>query len=859
MALNSGTRLGAYEIVAPIGAGGMGQVYRARDTRLNRDVAIKVLPDHLARDPAALARFEREAQAVAALSHPNILAIHDFGFEHGTAYAVTELLEGETLRARIANGALPTRKALDYAVQAVRGIAAAHEKGIIHRDLKPENIFVTKDGHVKVLDFGLAKARGAEAADAEGSPAGETQIATGTSPGVVMGTVGYMSPEQVRGLPLDQRTDIFSFGAVLYELLTGRAPFRRDSSVETMNAVLKEDAAEFGDVGAVVPGALDRIVRRCLEKNPDERFHSAHDLGIALEAVSGTSSQSGSAAVAAIAAAPAPRRTSPWLVAAAAALVVGAVAFVAGRVTSAPPAAPAPQYHRLTFRRGAIGSARFAPDGRTVVYSMTAAGTPTRQVFSTSAASPESLALPLPSADVASISGSGELGLIENRRTVVNYVQVGTLARAPMAGGTPRAVLDDVQDADWLPDGSGFAVAHLVGTRYQLEFPIGTTVYETGGYVSDCRVSPDGTRVAFLDHPLFGDDRGWVSIVDRAGTVKKLAGEFSSTQGLAWSATGDEIWFTAADQGSARALFAVTPDGRTRVVSRAPANLHLGDVGADGSVLLWDESSRLGLAGRASGATEDRDLSWFDWAIPGALSDDGQWLLFTEEGDGGGPDYSVYLRKTDGSPAVRLGSGEALALSPDDKWALTQRLNPAPAQLVLLPTGAGEPQTITNDALTHLDGQFTPDGSHVVFVGIEPGHKIRRYLQDLNGGAPKPITPEGVAGLLSRDGTLVASGAQLYPTDGGTPRPIAGLDPKDRPVGWGSDDRTLVVGQVVEQGDAQLYRLDVTTGRRTPLVLIKRMPGTLGVAKILITPDASAYAFGYAVWQADLYQIDGLT
>ena len=265
-------------------AGGMGEVYRARDTKLNRDIAIKVLSHALANDPSALARFEREAQAVATLTHPNILAIHDFGSDGGVSYAVTELLDGETLRARMDGSPLPLRKATEYGVQIVRGIAAAHQKGIVHRDLKPENIFVTRDGQVKVLDFGLAKAVG------EATIQGETRPADGTAPGVVMGTVGYMSPEQVRGLAVDHRTDIFSFGAVLYEMLTGRRAFRGDSHVETMNAILKEDPPEFAAVGATIPTGLDRIVRRCLEKQPDERFHSAHDLGIALETVSDSSS-----------------------------------------------------------------------------------------------------------------------------------------------------------------------------------------------------------------------------------------------------------------------------------------------------------------------------------------------------------------------------------------------------------------------------------------------------------------------------------------------------------------------------------------------------------------------------------------
>ena len=558
MALTPGTKLGSYEIVGPLGAGGMGEVYLARDPRLNREVAIKVLPENLAQDEAAPARFEREAQAVAALSHPNILAIHDFGVASGVAYAVTELLEGETLRARLAGGALPTRKAVEYALQIVHGISAAHQKGVVHRDLKPENIFVTPDGRVKILDFGLAKATG---------PVGEgtaTYAATGTQPGTVMGTVGYMSPEQVRGLTVDHRTDIFSFGAVLYEMLAGLRPFRGDSHVETMNAILKEDPPEFAETGARVPAGLDSIVRRCLEKSADERFYSAHDLGLALETISGSSASGASAASMAVAGlAPAKRSLTPWL-AGAGAVAVALAAFFAGHRTAGPAATEAPVYHRLTFRRGPIGSAHYASDGKTIVYSARWEGEPLR-LYSTREESPDSLSLAFTDATVASISASGELALIMNPRNLAGYATIGTLARASLSGGAARAVLEDVQGADWLPDGSGFAVAHLVDGRYHLEFPVGKSVYDTGGYVSDVRVSPDGALVAFIDHPVFGDDRGSVAVIDRAGKKRTLAGEYSSAQGVAWANQGREIWFTGADRGSARTLFAVS------VVRRVPS------------------------------------------------------------------------------------------------------------------------------------------------------------------------------------------------------------------------------------------------------------------------------------------------
>lgn len=288
MTLESGTSIGPYEVEAPLGAGGMGEVYRARDTRLGRDVAVKILPDSFSHDSDRLHRFELESRAVAALNHPNILAVFDTGRHNASPFLVSELLEGESLRSILDGGGLPSRKAVDYAVQIAQGLAAAHEKGIVHRDLKPENIFVTKEGRIKILDFGLAKLVRKAAAAAEGV----TLTSSQTAAGVVMGTASYMAPEQVRGDAADARSDIFSFGAVLYEMLSGKRAFRRDTPVETMTAVLKDDPPELTGSGSQISPALDRIVRRCLEKFPEQRFQSAKDLSFALSALSGTDSSS---------------------------------------------------------------------------------------------------------------------------------------------------------------------------------------------------------------------------------------------------------------------------------------------------------------------------------------------------------------------------------------------------------------------------------------------------------------------------------------------------------------------------------------------------------------------------------------
>src|SRR5208283_5593065 len=295
--ITPGTKLGEYEVKSLLGSGGMGEVYRARDSRLGRDVAIKVLPSFLSTDSERLRRFEQEARAAAALNHPNILAVHQMGTYQGAPYMVSELLEGETLREQLKRGRLPIRKAIDYSVQIARGLAAAHDKGIVHRDLKPENLFVTKDGHVKILDFGLAKLTQPQS----GSEKSALTLTQGTEAGMVMGTVGYMAPEQVRGQTADHRADIFAFGAILYEMLAGKRAFQKPTSPETMSAILNEDPPGISQVAANIPPALQRVVHRCLEKNPEQRFQSASDLAFALDALSDSGGSAHSATAARIA------------------------------------------------------------------------------------------------------------------------------------------------------------------------------------------------------------------------------------------------------------------------------------------------------------------------------------------------------------------------------------------------------------------------------------------------------------------------------------------------------------------------------------------------------------------------------
>jgi len=756
MAIAPGTRLGPYEILAPIGSGGMGEVYRAKDSRLGRDVAIKVLPSSFSADPERLRRFEQEARAAGLLNHPNITAVYDIGTENQAPYVVTELLEGETLRGALAGGRLSARKAVDYALQIAHGLAAAHEKGIVHRDLKPENLFVTRDGRVKILDFGLAKLTHTE----EGSGVTNLPTATaGTEPGVVLGTLGYMSPEQVRGRPADARSDIFSFGAILYEMLSGKRAFHGDSAADTMSAILREDPPELSVTNQNISPGLDRIVRHCLEKNPEQRFHSAHDLAFDLESLSSISALGGvTPRLAAggrrfrpVAAAV----TASLLVALAAGILLGGFLRKSGH----------PSFQQLTFRRGTIVSARFAPDGQTIVYGAAWDGRPF-EVFSTRSESSGSRFLGLPPADLLAISSFGQMALSLGRRFTTPYVGLGTLAESPLEGGAPRELLENVLWADWAPKGRELAIVRDAGGRNRLEFPIGKALYETAGHVSHPRFSPQGDLIAFADHGARGGDFGSVAIVDRGGRKRELSADWDSLWGLAWSPKGDEVWFTGARRGGLRALYAVSRSGRERLIEGIAGQLTLEDVYRDGRALLLNDQHRLGMLGFSAGETSAgpaavRDLTYLDYSATRDLSADGTRLLFDEPGGGGGPTGSVYFRKMDGSPPVRLGEGVSMALSPDGGWALSSPAPPNQQRFVLLPTGVGEPKRLSPLPGSWLWADWLPNGKEILFDTAEPGRGPRlaspheddeeTESSEAEGPAAPRLPPPAPAGLARED------------------------------------------------------------------------------------------------------------
>ncbi len=605
----------------------MGEVYRAHDERLGRDVAIKVLPPSFSSDPDRLRRFAQEARAAAALNHPNILAIYDIGEWQGAPYIVSELLLGDTLRERLKNGPLPARKVVDYALQVTRGLAAAHDKGIVHRDLKPENIFITEDGRAKILDFGLAKLTQPDQGDSS-SDAATVQVQTDA--GLVMGTAGYMSPEQVRGKVADQRSDLFSFGAILYEMVSGKRAFHGDSPADTMSAILKDEPPELSETARNVPPALERIVRHCLEKNPAQRFQSAADIAFSLEALTeiSTASKSGAQAI------PAPEPARRWWLPAIATLALVALGvgiYLVGKRAS--PAGNA-SFHRLTFRRGTIPAARFTPDGQTIVYGAALEGRPV-ELFTTRFDSTDSRPLGLEKSDLLGISSTGELAVALHAFHFSPFIESGTLGRMPLAGGAPRQVMDNVAWADWTPDGSDFAAVRFVDGRFQVEFPMGRSLYQPRGWASHLRFSPKGDLLAFQDHVQTGDD-GRVVIIDRQGKVKVTSSFFTTNQGLAWSRDGKEVWFTASHEGAARAIYALDLSGKERLILRVPGTLTLHDITRDGRVLLTVDNAQFGVLGLAAGENAERNLSWFDWSLVADVSADGKTLLFFESGEGVG-------------------------------------------------------------------------------------------------------------------------------------------------------------------------------------------------------------------------------
>ncbi|MBK8725507.1 MAG: protein kinase [Holophagaceae bacterium] len=875
MTLAPGTKLGPYEILSPLGAGGMGEVWKAKDARLDRFVAVKVLPEHLATHPEALARFEREAKAVAALNHPNIMALHDLGNQDGVVYEVMELLEGESLRATLAHGPLAPRTATELAVQLAHGLAAAHEKGVIHRDLKPDNLWITKEGRLKILDFGLAKQVSAFGGGSGSLMPTEAMVAGGggvrTEEGMILGTVGYMSPEQVRGEAVDARSDLFSFGVVLFEMLTGKKAFARDTTSDTLAAILRDDPPELEGGSRPIPPALRRIIDHCLEKLPARRFHDATDLAFALESAAAPSSDSGAAFTAPFAA---PSRRRPWkwaaLVAVGGALLLAAGAGLQARFggRSALPLS----FKRLTFGKGTVEAARFTPGSQEILYTARWQGQ-APEIFAVHPDSLQPRSLGIPDAALLAVSPKQEL-LVMTHPRLWNGVQFGPLARAVPGGGALREVAGHVLETDWLPGAEQWAVLKATGTGFGrvIEFPKGRVVHETAVHASQLRVSPSGDRIAFLDRPSMGDGNHRILVIEAGGRTL-LTAPTGNLTGLAWAPGGKEIWYSEAGNEGSR-LWALDLSGRRRLLLSQAGWLELRDVGPDGRALVTMTQTITGVMGMLAPEFRERDLSWNEATRATEFTPDGQSLLIGAPGTwAADPGRSFYLRKGDGSPALRLGEASAFHLFPDGRRVLAVTSSD-PMKLAIVPVGPGETRELSFPGQAYVDGPYLfPDGKRAA-CAVSKGGEVSLVIVDLETGATRPVGPSNTTVFLgqrvvSPDGRWLVLGTRsgdpldprllLVSVEGGEPRPVQGTEAGDIPLAFDRESKGVLVFNR-DGFPTRIHRLDLATGRRELVREITPVnpAGLSGIREIVPAPDGRGLAYNYVRKLSDLYLIEGL-
>ena len=876
MALTPGTRLGHYEIVSAIGAGGMGEVYRARDPRLDRDVALKVLSADLAGDPAALARFEREAMSVARLSHPNILSIFEFAREGATGFVVTELVEGETLRARLADSPLPPRRAVAYALQIARGLAAAHARGLVHRDLKPENVMITRDDQVKILDFGLAK-------PVEGSATDQTRAATRlTSAGVVLGTFGYMAPEQVRGLAVDHRADMFAFGAVLYEMLTGRRAFEGETAADTMTAVLTKEPPDLDAARLAIPAGLDRIVRRCLEKAPDLRFQSANDLAFALETLT-----AGSGASPAATAVPAPTARAaggqwlPWAVAAAALLAAGASWL--GRSAAPDAEARWSSFTRISEAAGEETSPALSPDGGTVAYSMRVNGS--WDIYSQRVGGRN--ATPIvndPERHERGVAFSPDGSLIAFHESSAT----GGIFVAGATGEAVRRVTDNGFDPAWSPDGKQIAFAteeindptarYGDSTIWIAEVSGGTPrkVIETDAVQPSW--SPSGERLVYWRNQ--GGQRDIYTVAAAGGEPVPLTNDPAVDWSPVWSPDGRFVYFSS-DRGVSMNLWRIAVDQSSGRVLGAPEPVTAGVQASAGLPRLSKDGSRLAFRSRV--ASVNPVAIPFD---PVTMRAGEPFVLDTQNN-------------------IRIPSG----MSPDGKQLAYYSIGEQQEDLFVGPVN-GPMRRLTDDSGRDRAPVFAPDGRSILFysnrdgqwaiwgIGVDGGG-LRKVSGPSSGAVYVSVSPQGDRVAFSNDSgnemftAPVAGGPQSAPTklagatiEGGQVFAATAWSPdgsrlsgivnglSGRPAGvaiydfgtrtttklssdeafhveWLADSRRIVY---FAKNGSELVVLDTVTRSRTAVPV--RLPWPASEEAIAITPDNRTIYYGAMRSEADIWIVE---
>ncbi len=862
---NMPAKIGPYTMTRELGRGGMGVVYLARDTRLDRQVAIKALPDHLVADPDRLARFEREARIVASLNHPRIASVYALEEHKGKNYLVMEYLEGQTLAERLQRDRLPVDESIGIAIDIAAALEAAHEKGVIHRDLKPGNIMITPEGKVKVLDFGLARTadipsstsaaiRGMDESPTITSPA---RTPSPTIPGAIMGTAGYMSPEQARGKPVDKRTDIFSFGCVLYEMLTGQQPFSGETVADSIGAVLHKPI-DLAPLPPTTPALVRYILERCLERDQSRRYRDIGDVGFDLaRATSAASLGASNDQVRRMA------RANRVAVTAAAIAVVGALALATMLWRQVQELPDPPEFEKLTLSIQFVTNARFTPHGHSVVFSA-ARDRMTSELF---VRRPEDLQPSKIGGDhiqLLAVSSRGELAVLIRSEYLSHRTYIGTLARMPLTDAQPREVLDHVTAAAWTPDGSELAVIRRVAGRSQLEYPIGKVLAESPGYLSDLRISPDGEMVAFMEHDLNHDNRGPVVIVDRTGMEVARSPHYRGEEGLAWAADGKSVLYSAQDVSSDYMIWALALNGTVRDVLAGAINLIVHDVHSSGKVLVSTETNMNYLVASLDGQTGEREVLSLEWSYPAAISADGRSLLFTDESVAEGPNYAVRYRPDPDAQAVRLGEGTALDLSPDGRSALVM-IPAVPPRLMIYAIRAGAPIDISiNGFVSYRRAWFFPDGMSLLVSGAESGKGPRCYVLELENGLVREVTPEGTdEGRLSPDGLMVVArrvggGWSAFSVAGGNETSLVGLDSTDEVIRWSRDGQSLLVfaGRNVSP---RIERFDMGSGQRTTIQeLAAGRAGVTSVWNAEISADEKSYAYTFDRSISVLYAVEGV-
>ncbi|MBM3812999.1 MAG: serine/threonine-protein kinase [Acidimicrobiia bacterium] len=850
----TGKNLGHYRIGDRLGAGGMGVVYRAHDTHLDRAVAVKLLQPAAMADPERKKRFTLEARSASSLQHPNIVTIYDIATAEVDGqmvdYIAMEFVTGNTLGELIPKKGMRFRDGLKYAIQIASGLAAAHNAGIVHRDLKPSNIMVTDQGLVKILDFGLAKLAESRPADARAATESlHLDNLALSREGAIVGTAAYMSPEQAEGKRLDARSDIFSFGSLLYEMFTGCIAFTGESTVSTLSAVLLKEPKPARSISEEIPRDLEHLINRCLKKEADRRWQSSADLKVALEEIL---EDSHLAPPETVSRQPLSRRL--MLVGAGAVAGLGSGAWLASRFWRQPP----PQIQRITFRRGDVLSARFAPGGM-LVYSAIWDGSPPA-TYSAQPGNREARLLDLPSAKIVSITPGGEALLLLGGSSADSR---GTLARVPLGGGAHREILEMVATADWAPDGESIAVTRTLGLKHRLEYPIGKVLLETEGRpFPRLRVSHDGALVAFFEFDAEIGDYA-ISIVSASKRKQILSRGWRAVGDLSWSPSGKEIWFSAARPGADPALFAVDMSGAERVVTQEAGFVVLHDVSRDGRVLYSTVNTRVGILFHDKPGSEVRDMAWLDASVAYELTDDGKTLLFSELSYGEGRNVAIYIRPTSGAAAVKLGFGNRPSLSRDGKTVACIKRDADGTRILLLPTGAGESRLIESGPIRIEAVEWSPDGSRLLVAGNEPGKPLRSFFCDLETGkltaATDPglratrVSPDGKTLLLAMKGKLHTRGVA-----GGPLQPLADLAPGQAVSRWSSDGRYIFLWRNVP-GFRRIDRLEAATGRKQPWMEFKLPnPHALFIGQPALSGDGSAAASSFQHDMSNLYMVTGL-